>query len=338
MTKVFAVLAAASPASAFLLGGGQPQRSYVALHATTTFSAADVKALRQASGAGMMDCKKALVEAEGDMEKASEWLRVKGLASAAKKGERATKEGLVETYVHTGGKLGVMVEVNCETDFVSKGPDFKEMCRLVAMQVAACPGVEYVKFEDIPAALIDEERSVESRSEDLASKPTEIRAKIVEGRVTKMFNEKVLLSQAYIKDPKLTVDEFVKSYVAKLGENMQITRFVKFELGKGDEPADNKSDENLSFGGELDGVVKAAVQSAGARWPEGMVDTAASTVSAFLTAEGWTLGDLADPEIFDGPAMEDLQNDIKAKTTDAIGAARANQLSKELKLKFQPSA
>merc|ERR1719183_3329895 len=129
-----------------------------------------------------MDCKKALVEADGDVEKASEWLRVKGLASAAKKGERATKEGLIETYVHTGGKLGVMVEVNCETDFVSKGDKFKE--------------------------------------------------KMVEGRVNKMFKEKILLDQKYIKDDSMTVADFVASYVAVLGENIQVARFGTFRLGE----------------------------------------------------------------------------------------------------------
>mmetsp|Transcript_4058 Transcript_4058/g.5693 ORF Transcript_4058/g.5693 Transcript_4058/m.5693 type:complete len:244 (-) Transcript_4058:377-1108(-) len=196
-----------------------------------TISAADVKALREESGAGMMDCKKALVEADGDKEKAAEWLRVKGLASAAKKGERATKEGLIETYIHTGGRLGVMIEVNCETDFVSKGPKFKELCRNLAMQVAASPTVEYVRFEDIPVDAIEKEREMEMKSEDLDGKPDNIKEKIVQGRVNKMFNEKVLLEQDYIKDSKMTVDEFVKSYIATLGENIQIKRFIKFELG-----------------------------------------------------------------------------------------------------------
>ena len=166
------------------------------------------------------------------MEKAGEWLRVKGLASAAKKGERATKEGLVETYVHTGGRLGVMVEVNCETDFVSKGPKFKELCKMLAMQIAACPGVEYVKFEDVPSADMDKERAMELKSDDLEGKPDAIKEKIVEGRVTKMFKEKVLLEQDYIKDPKMNVDEFIKSYVATLGENIQIKRFTKWQLGE----------------------------------------------------------------------------------------------------------
>ena len=180
----------------------------------------------------MMDCKKALVEADGDVEKASEWLRVKGLASAAKKGERATKEGLIETYVHTGGKLGVMVEVNCETDFVSKGDKFKELCKMLAMQIAACPAVEHVKYDDIPEALIAAERAVEMKNEDLEGKPDNIKEKIVEGRVQKMFKQKVLLEQDYIKDPNMKVDAFVASYVALLGENIQVARFTKFGLGE----------------------------------------------------------------------------------------------------------
>merc|ERR1719472_614343 len=157
----------------------------------------------------MMDCKKALVEADGDVEKASEWLRVKGLASAAKKGERATKEGLIETYVHTGGKLGVMVEVNCETDFVSKGDKF-------------------VKAEDISKEARDKERALEMKSEDLEGKPEAIKEKMVEGRVNKMFKEKILLDQKYIKDDSMTV----ASFVAVLGENIQVARFGTFRLGE----------------------------------------------------------------------------------------------------------
>ncbi|CAH0366764.1 unnamed protein product [Pelagomonas calceolata] len=184
------------------------------------------------AGAGMMDCKKALVEADGDVEKASEWLRVKGLASAAKKGERATKEGLIETYVHTGGKLGVMVEVNCETDFVSKGDKFKELCKMLAMQIAACPGVEYVKAEDISEEARAKERALEMKSEDLEGKPEAIKEKMVEGRVNKMFKEKILLDQKYIKDDSMTVADFVASYVAVLGENIQVARFGTFRLGE----------------------------------------------------------------------------------------------------------
>merc|ERR1711988_1513383 len=139
-------------------------------------------------------------------EKAQEWLRAKGLATAGKKADRATTQGIISTYIHTGARLGVMVEVNCETDFVSKGDKFKELCKGLAMQIAACPGVEHVKFDDIPPEAIEAERALEMQSEDLAGKPDEIKAKMVEGRVTKMFKEKVLLEQAYIRDPKMNVD------------------------------------------------------------------------------------------------------------------------------------
>ena len=225
---IFAALAL-SPASGFV--GPASVRAPSALNAAT-ISAKEVQKLRKDSGAGMMDCKKALVEADGDFEAASEWLRVKGLASAAKKGERATKEGLIETYVHTGGKLGVMVEVNCETDFVSKGEKFHELAKMLAMQIAACPAVEYVKTEDIPESARDAERAIEMKNEDLEGKPEEIKVKMVEGRVNKMFKEKILLEQAYIKDPQMTVADFVASYVAVLGENIQVTRFTKFNLGE----------------------------------------------------------------------------------------------------------
>ena len=180
----------------------------------------------------MMDCKKALVEADGDGAQATEWLRVKGLASADKKGSRATKEGLIETYVHTGGKLGVMVEVNCETDFVSKGDDFKELVKMLAMQIAACPDVEYVKAEDISEEARAAERAIELKNEDLAGKPDAIKEKMVEGRLNKMFKEKILLEQKYIKDDTMTVDDFVASYVARLGENIQVARFYTFRLGE----------------------------------------------------------------------------------------------------------
>ncbi|KAJ1453012.1 hypothetical protein M885DRAFT_525208 [Pelagophyceae sp. CCMP2097] len=190
----------------------------------------------------MMDCKKALVEAEGDMVKAGEWLRAKGLASAAKKSERKTTEGLIEYYIHTGGKLGVMVEVNCETDFVAKGPMFKELCKSLAMQVAACPGVEFVRYEDISEEVIAKEREAELRAEDLAGKPEAIKSKIVEGRVTKLFKSKVLLEQDYIKDPSMKVGEFVASYISTIGENIQIARFAKFQLGETTKAAEEEAE------------------------------------------------------------------------------------------------
>ena len=229
MSLLKVVVCLAASASAFLAPATQRPAT---LMQAAKIAAKDVSALRKASGAGMMDCKKALVEADGDVAQATEWLRVKGLASADKKGSRATKEGLIETYVHTGGKLGVMVEVNCETDFVSKGDDFKELVKMLAMQIAACPDVEYVKAEDISEEARAAERAIELKNEDLAGKPDAIKEKMVEGRLNKMFKEKILLEQKYIKDDTMTVDDFVASYVARLGENIQVARFYTFRLGE----------------------------------------------------------------------------------------------------------
>ena len=190
-----------------------------------------VKSLRDATGAGMMDCKKALLENDGDVEAATEFLRKKGLASAEKKSGRATKEGIIETYIHTGAKLGIMVEVNCETDFVAKRPEFQELAKSVAMQVAACPSVEYVSAEEVDEAWIANEKKIESQSEDLKGKPEQIIEKIVTGRIEKMVKTKILLQQPYIRDSDMTVDELVKSYTAKLGENIKVARFVRFDVG-----------------------------------------------------------------------------------------------------------
>ena len=195
-------------------------------------TAAQVKELREESGAGMMKCKEALNECDGDLTKAAEWLRAKGLASADKKSDRATTEGLISTYVHTGSKLGVMVEVNCETDFVSKGEKFAELCKGIAMQVAASPSVDFVRTEEIDDAVIAAERAAEMKSEDLAGKPDNIKEKMVEGRLGKILKQKVLMEQPYIKDPNMTVEDFVKGYISTLGENIQVARFVRFNLGE----------------------------------------------------------------------------------------------------------
>ena len=185
----------------------------------------------------MMDCKKALVEAEGNAEVAVEALRAKGLAAVDKKAGRSASEGIIETYIHTGAKLGIMVEVNCETDFVAKRPEFKELAKAVAMQIAACPTVEAIKEEDIPAGWVEKESRIEAASEDLQGKPDNIVEKIVAGRVQKAMKAKLLLEQPYIRDTSMNVDEFVKSYVAKLGENIKVARFVRFSVGGGEEKA-----------------------------------------------------------------------------------------------------
>lgn len=196
-------------------------------------SAAAVKALREQTGAGMMDCKRALAESGGDMEKAVEWLRQKGIASASKKSGRVAAEGLVDSYIHTGGRVGVLVEVNCETDFVARGDTFKELVRNVAMQIAACPNVEYVRVDDIPAEFVEKEKSIEMGRDDLGNKPENIRAKIVEGRIQKRLKEVSLLDQPYIKDQGITVDELVKQVSGQSGENIQVRRFSRFVLGEG---------------------------------------------------------------------------------------------------------
>jgi elongation factor Ts len=196
-------------------------------------SAKLVKELRDKTGAGMMDCKKALKENEGDMEKATEWLRQKGIASAAKKEGRVAAEGLIGQYIHTGGRVGVRVEVNCETDFVAMRDEFKTLVRDVAMQIAACPNVEYVRTSDIPQDMMAKEKEIEMGREDLASKPENIREKIVEGRIEKRMKELSLMDQPFIKDQNISVEELVKQHVATLGENIQVRRFSRFVLGEG---------------------------------------------------------------------------------------------------------
>merc|ERR1719160_1164462 len=181
----------------------------------------------------MLDCKKALVDADGDVEAATEALRAKGLAAVDKKAGRSASEGIIETYIHTGAKLGVMVEVNCETDFVAKRPEFQELSKAIAMQIAASPTVEVVSEADISADFIEREKKIEAQSEDLQGKPENIVDKIVSGRVNKIIKTKLLLEQPYIRDPNQNVDELVKSYVSKLGENIKVARFVRFNVGEG---------------------------------------------------------------------------------------------------------
>ncbi|VEP15380.1 Elongation factor Ts [Hyella patelloides LEGE 07179] len=207
-------------------------------------SAKLVKELRTQTGAGMMDCKKALAENDGDITKAMEWLRKKGTISAEKKSGRIASEGLVDSYIHTGGRIGVLVEVNCETDFVARGDQFKELVRDVAMQVAACPNVEYVRVEDIPEEIVAKEKEIEKGRDDLAGKPDNIKEKIVEGRIGKRLNELALMPQPYIKDQSITVEELVTNTVAALGENIQVRRFARFILGEGIEKEEtNFADE-----------------------------------------------------------------------------------------------
>ena len=192
-----------------------------------------VKDLRDKTGAGMMDCKKALSESAGDMTKASEWLRQKGIATAEKKSGRTAAEGSVGSYIHTGARVGVLVEVNCETDFVARGELFQELVRNVAMQIAACPNVEYVSTDDIPPAVADREKAIEMGRDDLDGKPEAMKIKIVEGRIGKRLKELALLEQAYIRDNAITVGEMVKQAAGKTGENIQVRRFTRYTLGEG---------------------------------------------------------------------------------------------------------
>ena len=196
-------------------------------------SAKLVKELRDVTGAGMMDCKKALAETNGDKDKAVEWLRQKGIASAEKKSGRTAAEGAIGSYIHTGARVGVLVEVNCETDFVARGEIFQELIRNVAMQIAACPSVDYVKVDDIPSEVAEREKQIEMGRDDLAGKKEEMKEKIVAGRIGKRLKEMALMDQAYIKDSNLTVEEMVKQVAGKVGENIQVRRFVRFTLGEG---------------------------------------------------------------------------------------------------------
>jgi len=192
-----------------------------------------VKELRDKTGAGMMDCKKALNETDGDVEKAIEWLRKKGIASAEKKSGRVAAEGSIGSYIHTGSRVGVLLELNCETDFVARGEIFQSLLKDVAMQIAACPNVEYVSIDEIPKEVVNKEKQIEMGRDDLSGKPDQIKEKIVEGRISKRLNELVLLEQPYIKDSSLSVEQLVKETAGKIGENIRIRRFTRYTLGEG---------------------------------------------------------------------------------------------------------
>ncbi|HEY1556812.1 MAG TPA: translation elongation factor Ts [Kofleriaceae bacterium] len=199
-------------------------------------TATHIKDLRERTGAGMADCKKALVEVEGDMDKAVDYLRAKGLAKAAKKAGREATEGLVMSYIHGGGRIGVLLEVNCETDFVARNEDFQSFTRDVAMQIAAM-GPQYVRKEEVPAHAIEHEKTVlvAKAKEDpkMAGKPEQVLSKITEGQITKWLKEICLLDQSWVKDPDKTIDQLQQELIARIGENIKIRRFVRFELGEG---------------------------------------------------------------------------------------------------------
>jgi len=191
-----------------------------------------VKELRGRTGAGMMDCKKALAETGGDLEKAVTYLREKGLAAAAKKAGRIAAEGLIESYIHGVGKIGVLVEVNCETDFVAKTDEFKSLARDIAMQIAAAKP-EFVRREEVPAEALNKEREILRAQALNEGKPEKIVDKMVTGRIEKYYKEVCLLEQPFIKDTNLTVQQLLTEKIAKIGENISVRRFVRYELGEG---------------------------------------------------------------------------------------------------------
>ncbi|MDD2211447.1 MAG: translation elongation factor Ts [Clostridia bacterium] len=191
-----------------------------------------VKELRERTGAGVLDCKKALTEKEGDLEKAIAYLREKGLAAAAKKAGRISAEGIVEAYIHGGGRIGVLLELNCETDFVAKTPAFKELAKNIAMQITASRP-EYVQREDVPEDVLEKEKQI-LRSQALnEGKPEKIIEKMIEGRISKFYKEVCLLEQPYIRDPEITVNDLIVEKIAKIGENIKVRRFIRYEVGEG---------------------------------------------------------------------------------------------------------
>jgi len=196
-----------------------------------------VKELRVKTGAGIMDCKEALKASNGNFEKAVDFLREKGLSAATKKSSRATKDGLVTSYIHMGGKVGVMIEVNCETDFVAKTENFKNLTRDLAMHVAAMNPL-YVKPEDVPEATLQREKDIYRKQVIAEGKPEKIADKIVEGKLKKFYEEVCLIKQKFIKDTNMTVEDLIKASIAATGENILVKRFVRYQLG-GDEAADN---------------------------------------------------------------------------------------------------
>jgi elongation factor Ts len=208
-----------------------------------------VKELRERTGAGMMDCKRALEATQGDIEKAIDELRTKGLAKAAKKASRVASEGTITSYIHGGGRIGVLVEVNCETDFVAKTDEFKQLAYNIAMQIAAS-NPQYVRREDVPEAVQEHEKEVLRAQALEEGKPEKVVAKMVEGRLEKFFQENCLLEQPYIKDPDKTVQEMILEMVAKIGENINVRRFARYEVGEGVEK------EEVDFAAEVMAQIK----------------------------------------------------------------------------------
>jgi len=197
----------------------------------TTISATMVKQLREKTGAGMMDCKHALVECDADIDKAVDFLRKKGLATARKRAGRAMSEGIIQSYIHMGGKLGVLVEVNCETDFVAKNDDFVNFAKNIAMHIAATNPLS-IQAEDVPEEIVSREKEIYKSQALETGKPENVISKIVDGKLKKFFTENCLIKQAYVRDPDMTVEDLLNELIAKIGENITIKRFVRFQIGE----------------------------------------------------------------------------------------------------------
>jgi len=191
-----------------------------------------IKLLREQTGAGMLNCKNALEETNGDFEKAVNFLRQKGLASAEKKLSRTAKQGIIASYIHTGSKIGVLLELNCETDFVARRKEFQDLAKNLAMQIAAGGSVNYISLKDIPQEIWDKEMKIEGEREDLKNKPANIKETILKGRVEKNLKMLTLLNQPAIREPDYTVEEYIKNHVSLMGENIKINKFTKFVLGE----------------------------------------------------------------------------------------------------------
>lgn len=194
-------------------------------------SASAVKELREKTGAGMMECKKALEACNGDMEKAIVYLRERGISVAQKKSSRTANEGLITSYIHSGGKIGVLVEINCETDFVARNEEFKDFSKDIAMQIAAVKPL-YVKREDVPQDVVNKEKEIYATQAKATGKPDKVIEKIVEGKLEKFYEEVCLLEQPFIKDSNIKVKDLLTQLIAKIGENIQIKRFVRFQVGE----------------------------------------------------------------------------------------------------------
>ncbi len=196
------------------------------------FTTEDIVKLRKRTNAGMMDCKKALTETNGDLDKACEWLREKGIAAAAKKADRIAAEGLVYSYIHMGGKIGVLVEINCETDFVAKSDKFVEFCKDIALQIAASRP-EYVSVSEVPAEAVEHEKEILRAQALNEGKPEKIIEKMIEGRIKKYYSDVCLLEQTFVKDPDKTVTDMLNEAILTIGEKITIRRFTRYEMGEG---------------------------------------------------------------------------------------------------------